>query len=217
MSKLYLKITENKNHRFQNIIYTCSSTWYSCFFEQELISSELQIRFQQARLTSAIKYRIAISLVCQYGSSHLEDLYWRCISRIYRHSTVQRCILSCIWIIYTEGSVYLNDLAQCVILVFLCIHSIYRFFTEICILRISTYIAINWLSWKYYQRAREMRGTVSKDRFKSHNKIRNFFCGISLQQLEVACVKCVSAYTLPTIPAICKRNFFSVKVVIMTS
>ena len=38
---------------------------------------------------------------------------------------------------------------------------------------------------------------------------------LCLQQLEVACVELVSAYTLPTIPAICGSNFLSVKAVIL--
>ena len=39
----------------------------------------------------------------------------------------------------------------------------------------------------------------------------------SMRQPEVAYVKRVSQSTLLTIPAICKRNFFSVKAVILTS
>ena len=64
--------------------------------------------------------------------------------------------------------------------------------------------------------ARERRGTMSTSRSKIHNTLRNFLCGNRLQQQEVACVKRASAYTLPIIPAICKRNFFSVKAVILT-
>ena len=42
-------------------------------------------------------------------------------------------------------------------------------------------------------------------------------CSNRLQQLVVACAKRVSAFTLQTIPATCKRNFFSVKAIILTS
>ena len=49
---------------------------------------------------------------------------------------------------------------------------------------------------------------MSKHRSKSHNTLRNFLCGNRLQQLESTCVKRVSAYTQPTIDAICMRNLF---------
>ena len=39
-------------------------------------------------------------------------------------------------------------------------------------------------------------------------------CGNRLQQLDITCAKCASVYTLPAIAAICKLNFFSVKVLI---
>ena len=58
---------------------------------------------------------------------------------------------------------------------------------------------------------------MSKHRPKIHNTLRNFLCGNRLQQLEVAWAKRVSAYALITIPAICKRNFISVKAIILTS
>ena len=48
---------------------------------------------------------------------------------------------------------------------------------------------------------------MSKRRSKSYDIRRNFHCGNRLQQLEVAYVKCVSVYTLPTIHVICKCNF----------
>ena len=76
---------------------------------------------------------------------------------------------------------------------------------------------MDWLSWKYYQRARERRDTMLKCRSKSHNTLRNFLLGNRLQQLEVACAKRVSVYTLPTILAICKRKYFSVKAFILIS
>ena len=51
---------------------------------------------------------------------------------------------------------------------------------------------------------------MSKRRSKSHNTaLRNFLCGNRLQQLEVASAKRFSAYTLPTIPAICKATFLN--------
>ena len=58
---------------------------------------------------------------------------------------------------------------------------------------------------------------MSKRKSKHHNTQRKILCGNRLQQLEVACGKRLSAYTLPTIPEICKRIFFSVKVIILTS
>ena len=60
---------------------------------------------------------------------------------------------------------------------------------------------------------------MSKCRSKSHNTLRNFLCDNRLQQLEVVAkrAKRVSAYTLPTIFPICKRNFLSVKAVILIS
>ena len=51
----------------------------------------------------------------------------------------------------------------------------------------------------------------------SHSTLRNFFDGNRFQQLEVACARRMSAYTQPTIPAICKPNFFSAKAVILIS
>ena len=58
---------------------------------------------------------------------------------------------------------------------------------------------------------------MSKRRSKSYNKLRSFLFGNRLQELEVACAERVSEFTLPTIPAICKHNFFSVKLVILAS
>ena len=56
---------------------------------------------------------------------------------------------------------------------------------------------MDWLSWKYYQRARERRWTIEH--------CATFFLA---QQLEVICAKCVNAYILSTIPGNCQRNFF---------
>ena len=55
-----------------------------------------------------------------------------------------------------------------------------------------------------------------KHKSKSHNTLRKFLGGTRLQQLKVSCAKRVRAYTLQAIPPICKRDFFSVKVVILT-
>ena len=51
---------------------------------------------------------------------------------------------------------------------------------------------------------------MSKRMYKIHITLRNFLCNNRLQQLEVTCDKRVSAYTLPTIPAICKHNLQTV-------
>ena len=56
----------------------------------------------------------------------------------------------------------------------LCIHSIYWFYRNVFLYIHSKYM--DWSSWKYYQRAKERRGTMSEHRCKRQNTLDNFLC-----------------------------------------